>query len=330
MAKKPNAPPLGQSHSNSDGRIISKWLKALPLRVWNWIKTEIFSSTVIFSVITLLLCVLISLSLYSIYPDYRVGFFEGIFIEFNGMIFDIFVFGIVTAVFIQLTEKNRELTRQREIIDDYKKWDSDEGKLRIAGAVRRINRLGRTDIDFGGLEISKFSFRQHDIRSIKGSTFHDGTWGEMGSRDEVKLERVEFDSVDCSNVVFSTLNPVSGLGISWALASIENCTFRDATLLKAVFNGAHLLWSEAPPETLGDFEEIDDDHYAFHKKHHPPFDGAELSGTSFKDCLFKNVDFREANGVLECEFTGARGLESGIFDDDEIKRQVLELAKKKQ
>jgi hypothetical protein len=64
--------------------------------------------------------------------------------------------------------------------------------------------------------------------------------------------------------------------------------------------------------------------------HNRPFlSGAGASGnpgavqTSFKDCWFKNADFRNADNILEADFTGAKGLEDAFFDNDEIRAAVL-------
>ncbi|MDZ5698694.1 pentapeptide repeat-containing protein [Chelativorans sp. M5D2P16] len=265
-------------------------------------------------------------TLYLAIPGLQDGFFNGVFVEFNGMLFDVVVFGILIALFVRAMERRREVQRQQEIIDDYKKWNSDEGRFRIAGAIRRLNRFGKTDIDFGGIEVSDFSFRRHDIRSIRGSTFYDGTWGEMGSRDDVKLERVDFHSVDCREVVFSKFHPFAGFTLDIVFASIKDCNFAEADLANAVFKGAHLKWTEEHPDELGIWHEFPDEPPAFQQTHYPPFWRADLQGASFVDATFKNADFRGADGVLECDFTGAKGLESAIFDDDEVKKSVLRMS----
>ena len=124
---------------------------------------------------------------------------------------DIVVFGILLAFLTSMTERRREITRQMELIDDFKKWDSDEARHRIAGAIRRLNKLNRTAIDFSGIEISNFRFRWLEIRSIAGSTFYDGSWGTWSGKDQVTLTEVDFANVDCRDVIFpnSTPCPVS-------------------------------------------------------------------------------------------------------------------------
>lgn len=246
-----------------------------------------------------------------------------VWVEFVGLTFDVFFILIIFASFEYRRQKAQDLRRQQEIVDDYKKWDSEEAKFRIAGAIRRLNRLGKTAIDFGGIELREFSFRRHDIKSINSSTFYDGTWGELGSRDNVILEKVDFSHVDCRGVVFSKFNPFGGVGIDLRFASIIDCDFVGSDLSGAIFNGAHLEWTTDHPTELGAWHEFPDAPPAFEQTYYPPFCEASLSTASFAEARFKNADFRQASGILQCDFEGAKGLETCLFDDEDTKEAVL-------
>jgi uncharacterized protein YjbI with pentapeptide repeats len=281
---------------------------------------------ILYSFIILLVLGTVSAILFQGWPELRKDYWSGIFFEFHGLIFDIAVFGVLIAFFIRITERRREIRHQQETIDDFKKWDSDEAQFRIAGAIRRINRLGKTNIDFAGIELKDFSLRRHDITSIRGSVFYDGTWGSMGSRDRVVLERMDFSSVDCRDVVFSLLNPLSGFIDSIVFARLENCDFIDANLSNAKFTGATLEWTTHHPDELGIWHTNPGEQPSFQQTHYPAFSGADLSGTSFDSVTFKNADFREAINIDGCNFSGARGLESCLFDNDEVRNAVLAAA----
>lgn len=256
---------------------------------------------------------------------------RGVYIEATGAVMDMVVFGVVIALMAVWTEQRRErdadIERQRELIDDFKKWNVEEGRLRIAGAIRRLNRLGCTQIDLSGLELSDFSFRWHEIRSIAGSTFYDGSFGTLSRKGRATLEKVDFSRVDCRNVVFSKFNPFSGFRLRIRFATFKDCEFQDARLQGATFRGAHLEWSEEPPEEMGVVEELPDGEPAFRQEYWPPFDGADLAGVSFDDVVFKNADFRDALNVQKGSFKGAQGLEECAFDDEEVKGQVMEAAR---
>lgn len=337
MTVKPRSrQPAAKGRSGIFPRLILKRIKGISHRITEaiarlvrWTKREFFEYTILLSLVLLVVGVSLVSALYLAIPGLQDGFFNGVFVEFNGMLFDLVVFGILFALFVRATERRREVQRQQEIIEDYKKWDSDEGRLRIAGAVRRLNRLGKTDVDFGGIELSDFSFRRHDIRSIRGSTFYDGTWGEMGSREDVKLERVDFQAVDCREVVFSKFHPFAGLTLDVVFALVRDCNFAEADLANTVFKGAHLEWTKEHPEELGICHEFPDEPPAFQQTHYPPFWNSDLRRASFADATFKNADFRGADGILECDFKGAKGLEFALFDDDEVRNSVLKLSQAK-
>ena len=256
---------------------------------------------------------------------------RGIYIEATGAAMDIVVFGFVLALLVYWTNRRREraldIARQTELIDDFKKWSADEARYRIAGALRRLNRLGCTKIDFSDLELRDFSFGWHEIESIEGSTFYDGSWGTLSRKDIVTLERVDFSELDCRSVVFSKFNPFSGFGMRLRFATFRDCTFRDARMQGAVFRGAHLEWMQQPPDEMGEWIEMEDGNSAFRQTYWPPFDGVDLRDVSFQDVCFTNGDFRGALNVQNCSFSGAEGLGECLFDDDEIRERAQEAAK---
>ncbi len=255
---------------------------------------------------------------------------QGVFVEAAGAAMDLVVFGVVIALVAARRDRKREIDTQVELIDDFKKWNTDEARYRIAGAVRRLNRVGRTAIDFGGIEISDFSFRRHDIANIAGSTFYDGTWGSMGSRDTVALKKVDFTNVNCRDVVFSAFNPLGGLRLALKLkhrhATLRDCWFTGARLDGAKFKGALMAWSEEPPEEVGEWDTTTDGEHFFVRTYHGPFDMSDLSGASFEDVMFQNADFRGADNLRECQFSGASGLEECVFDREEDKEWAMRAA----
>ena len=240
---------------------------------------------------------------------------------------DLLVFGVVIGVVIVRRDRRREIRSQQELIDDFKKWDSEEARHRIAGAVRRLNRLGQTAIDFVGMEMSRFSFRGHDIESIAGSKFYAGAWGSLGSREKTVLREVDFSYVDCRDVVFSAFHPLGGLGIQVPHAQLRDCRFEEANLRGATFKGALMEWTQEPPEETGHWEETQEGEPLWVPEYHSPFHLADVAGASFEDVVFDNADFRDAENLDKCSFAGATGLEDCIFDSEEDKRQVLRIAR---
>ena len=181
-------------------------------------------------------------SLWSLRQDY-FGFGEinqGIYIEAWGTVFDILLIGIILTFFTFVRDRTERIKRYLEEIDDFKKWDSEEARLRIAGNIRRLMKLGKTDIDFSGIVLRNFSFGEHDIESLKGATFSLGMRLDKFSKNQTKLENVKFFGVDCRGVVFSkNVGEFAGLGLVG-----ENLAFTGANLNGACFNGAKLTWTD--------------------------------------------------------------------------------------
>ena len=246
---------------------------------------------------------------------------QGIYIESWGTVLDILVVGVLLTLFNIIQDRRARIDRHLEEIGDFKKWDGEEGRLRIAGNIRRLAKLGKTDIDFSGLVLRDFSFDGHDIVSLKGSTFSHGLH-TTSSKNSTTLENVSFSFVDCTGVTFSrNTGPFPGLALVG-----KNLTFHNAKLADACFDGARLAWTNSVPNE----DDWHEDHGADEEDgrpvviqiHHPAFDGADLRGCSFRYAELDHADFRYAENILEADFTGAEKLETCFFDDD-VREQVL-------
>jgi len=252
--------------------------------------------------------------------------FYDLWVEFWGLTFDVIFVLIIFAFFEYRRQRAQRIQSQYEIVEDYKRWDNEEARFRLAGAIRRLNKLGVHAVDLSGARISDFSFAKHNIRRLDSSTFYDGTWGDPGGETSVVLKKVSFNHVDCSSVLFSPFDPFEGLDkYIGRRAQFVDCTFIEADLRGAQFNGASLKWSNAPPDSHYEFGMDEETGHAFSTQvSYGPFDQTDVTGASFVRSRFENADFRGAEGVLSADFSGATGIETAMFDDDETKRRVLE------
>jgi hypothetical protein len=89
-------------------------------------------------------------------------FLPDLWLAMGGMVFEVLFILVIFALFEHRRADAQEIQRQREIIADYKTWDSREAQQRMAGAIRRLNRRDIFAIDFTGAEISKFVCAQSD------------------------------------------------------------------------------------------------------------------------------------------------------------------------
>lgn len=244
--------------------------------------------------------------------------------EMGGMTLDVFFILIVFALFEHRRSKRQDIARQREVIDDYKRWDHPEAHLRIAGAIRRLNHMGVFALEMAGARLTDFSFARVGVQSLQGSTFYDGRWGERFGDSSVKLTKVAFDHLNCREVTFAPYNPLSGLShLGMEFSQFIDCSFVETDLRNSRFNGAELRWSVRPPETHMEFWDAEDGTPACAQVSYGPFHRADLRGASFRGCRFTNVDFRDSEGLLEADFTDAKGLETAYFDNDEARLAVL-------
>jgi len=249
--------------------------------------------------------------------DYRV--------EFMGLIFDIIFILIVFSAFQRNASLREVIKRHRETLEDYKKWDSEEARFRIAGALRRLNALKVTDFDFSGLVLSGFNFADHKIASISKSKFYDGSWGDPLKPHGVKLNKVSFNWINCEDVQFSPGNPLQALfQNSNQYAQFHDCSFMGAKLRGSSFKGAELFWSNEPVDDLYDHEEDTVTGEPFSTQiYFGPFDGADLTDVSFQDAIFQNADFRGALNISKANFAGVSGLETCVFDYEALENEVL-------
>ena len=247
--------------------------------------------------------------------DHLSSIAQGVYIETWGTLFDLILVGIVLAIFSYSHGKEEDIKRYVEELDDFKKLDTIESNCRKAGLIRRLTRCGRTDIDFSGMELSNFSFSENDIESLKGAKFSLGLRFDRMSKNGTKLVNVGFNFIDCCEVVFSqSLNKVSGLGLIGV-----NLSFVNAKLNNASFEGAKLEWTDVVSDISDwyiDHGYDENDFPIVEQTYYPPFSEANLEKCSFRYAELKSADFRGANNVLLADFTGVKGLESCIFDDE--------------
>lgn len=250
--------------------------------------------------------------------------------EMGGMTLDVLFILVIFAGFEGRRERRQEIARQMETIDDHKRWDSEEARVRLAGAIRRLNRLQITSLDLSGARLTDFSFRLETIPSLAGSTFFNGDWGMMLGDASVTLTKVDFGNISCASVTFSPFDPLSGLSHTFERhARFRDCSFSQADLQDAVFDGASLKWSELPPASHYEWIEDDLGDPSPIRSSYGPFYQTELRGASFRNCLFENADFRDAENVLEADFAGATGLDKALFDDEPTRLAVLAMAERR-
>lgn len=216
-----------------------------------WILASPINTALIF--FTALIGVVIALDIYYFKGENSNKYLD-ILVELNGLVFDLFLFGVVIALFNNLTEKQREIHRYKEEIDDYRKWDEKEATFRIVGNIKRLNRLGISKIDLSFCFLRNADLKEVNLENanlflaqLQGADLNKARL-RGANLQAAKLNYADLGEADLrdTNLHFASLNG----------ASLYNADLENASLEKANLEGAtlHRLWVDSP---YGGFIEVD-------------------------------------------------------------------------
>lgn len=259
--------------------------------------------------------------------DLIFGFdWNGILVEANGMAFDLLVFGILLSVYEVLREKRDKIERLYEEIDDYRGWDEKEATYRIVGAIRRLNKLGKSRLGLNlcflqnaRLSNLNLSGTQMNATNLRGADFHNTnlSWTSIEATTIYKANfreanltsaRMVLASVEANNsdemFYFPTGNDSIqklGYGRKDTTVDFEKCNLTKAELhlaklMGANFKGAILIKAE--------------------------LNGANLSSANFQDADLRNAYFGQMGfgsiqniEYFKCDLTDVQ-LEGAFVDLD--------------
>ncbi len=190
---------------------------------------------------------------------------DNIIVESHGLLFDLFVLGILLAIYDQIKEKRRieeekqqTIKRYLEELEDFRYWKSEEAKFRIQGIVRRLVSLDFTKIDFTYLDLS--CVIMPNIHLFGASLLETDFSG-------ANLTGTSFEYAKINSTKFKTRD-----------TQLLNAKFMDTNIYATDFEGAFLMGSD--------------------------FSRANISKSSFRNSDLRGVTFLDAN-FFDCEFAGA-------------------------
>lgn len=227
---------------------------------------------------TFFFLVLLSFFVYRLARSYYDReFFEGIIVEAHGVVFDVFIFGVLLLWLNSFGEKARKIQHYLDEIDDFSGWESHEASCRIAGNIKRLNELGDRELMINDAYLVKaMIFPSHHI---KGK-----------SPQKLNLRKSLF--------LNSNLNQSLLASVDWRFANIEWCVFNKAELMDVNFSESQIVQSKF---INCDLSGVKFDHGKFLGCN---FSGATFeSGTSSGRTNFLNASF------IECDFTGVKDLD---------------------
>lgn len=226
---------------------------------------------------------------------------KDIWVEADGMFFDLLVFGILLSIYEALREKNEKIDRYQEEIEDYRGWDEKEASYRIVGLIRRLFKEGVVQLNLSrcnlsgqylaNLDLSKSNLTNANLSRTNLSKANLSGMNLTGTNlsganlsganlSGAKLTHVNLSGANMPGVNLSNTN-LSGLDISGANLSSSNLSganlrganltgvnFSDAELSGANLFGAYLSNHESmylialEEAEKEDFEYSDDDYEA--------------------------------------------------------------------
>jgi len=265
-------------------------------------------------VLLFLISLFIFILLKSIFYEKAGGFFQGIIIEYVGMLFDIFVLGIIFSIFYKFTERKRDIKRYLEEIDDYRGWESDEAKFKIIGNIRRLNKLGFTRIDLSRCYLKKGNLSGLNLTgaNLWETNFQDA------SLDETTMIGA---NIECTNFKGASLfeanlqgainmypwlegDAMSFKGPNFEGANLEECNLKDAQLMRANFKNVKLKNAELQNANLSESD----------------FKDAKLYETHFEGAILKNAKLQnttmDEDAITEMGIMGL-GMGRSYFNNNE-------------
>lgn len=200
---------------------------------------------------------------------YYIEDWSDVLVEAHGLLFDLLLFGILLTIyetFKKKIEEDRRSASERQIkidryieeIEDFRIWGSTEGMLRIAGNIRRLNKLGVTNINlfdckikginlkgfnltgshFGGADLGKGVMRGTQLEKCNLIGTYLGDANLRGAN--IKGSDLERAKCQRANLQGSDLQGSNCIRTQFWDANLRSADLRNCDLKEATFGGAIL------------------------------------------------------------------------------------------
>jgi uncharacterized protein YjbI with pentapeptide repeats len=216
------------------------------------------------------------------YDFYNVGFLRDLMVEAHGVVFDIFMLGVV-IFWLQQKGKNKvEKRRYQDEIDDFRGWNSEEASRRIRGNLRRLNSFGVSSID-----ISNCFLRNMDLRNSNLSGCY--AWGADLSWADLRFSNLSKGNFEDANLSFSNLSGADVKDAYFWKADLSNCNIRNSNMMNCVMIETDLS------ETDFTDSKMNNSSFVNSSLKNSVFSGADLERADFDMADLENTDFQNAN-----------------------------------
>ncbi len=221
-----------------------------------WLKS--FDNTTWFYVILFGVSLALLKTSFAFHPDTSGDFLGNVRVEFIGFCFDVLFLGLIFSVFMQRYQKQQDIKRWQEEIDDYRFWNEKEAIHRIVGNVKRLNKAGvsKVNLHFCYLEnayLHNANIQNSDLHSsflknaiLDRSNFQ-GSYFNSANLCGVTLSGCIFENTNLTGTQFDEALFCSDLLLGMPLSFIENSLMANGAGCYPFFDGAivgELEWFE--------------------------------------------------------------------------------------
>jgi hypothetical protein len=298
---------------------------------------KLITSSIFISFIAFLIAgfVVYRLTITKVDSAYDKEFIREIFVEAHGMLFDILVIGTFIFALHSLVEKkrekNRNIQRWKEEIDDYREWESDEAAHRVAGIIKRLNKQNVTRIDLSVCFLRKANLRETNLEgtnlwianlegaflqlaNLKGA-YLNGTNLQGARMEGSNLEgaKLEGANLQVANLITTNLQGVWMEGSNLEGANLEGANLQAANLIATNLQGA---WMEDSNLEGANLEGAN--------LQAANLIATNLQGAYLKEANLQGACLRWAKGLTIEQFSEAKTLYKVMGLDSELKKQIKE------
>lgn len=139
-------------------------------------------------------------------------------VEAHGLIFDLFVFGLLLTLYEALKSKKLKIDQLKDEIDDFRRWDEKEATFRIVGRIKRLNKEGVSSINLAHCYLKKAYLNKANLK--------------QAVLRQANLEGAELGSSNLQNAILIMANLIE--------VELGGANLQDSKLLNANLEGAWL------------------------------------------------------------------------------------------
>lgn len=247
------------------------------------------------------------------FPDYPLGFFDQIFVEAHGMLFDIIILGIVFTVVNNIREKKLKIQRHEDEIDDFRHWDEKEASYRIVGNIKRLNKLKKYDLNLrhcflqnanlGNANLKMANLVGADLEgAYLGNAHLEGAYLTDAKFVYANLSDAHLNGAILREAYFNEANLMGAHleGAIFAFANLYRANLSGAHLKGAYLNGANLRMAILERANL-QAENLMGAKLREAKFEGADLEGAKLEGADLENCTISLIQLKSVKSLLDAK-----------------------------